>query len=64
MLQALLGLGMGHGPALALLLAGPTLSLPSIIVIGRYLGFQKTAVFVGLVVILSTLLGIVYGSFV
>ncbi len=63
LLQALLGLKMGKGPALALLLAGPTLSLPSIIVIGRYLGFKKTAVFVGLVVILSTIIGIVFGRF-
>lgn len=64
LLQALLGLGMGKGPALALLLAGPTLSLPSIIVIGRYLGFKKTTVFVGLVVVLSTIIGIVFGNFV
>lgn len=61
LLQALLGLGMGKGPALTLLLAGPTLSLPSIIVIGRYLGFRKTAVFVGLVVILSAIIGMGYG---
>ena len=61
LLQALLGLSMGKGPALALLLAGPTLSLPSIIVIGRYLGFQKTAVFVGLVIVLSTIIGFVFG---
>lgn len=63
-IQALTTLGMGKGPALALLLAGPTLSLPSIIVIGRYLGFQKTAVFVGLVVVFSTAFGMAFGYFV
>lgn len=62
MLQALTGLGMGKGPALALLLAGPTLSLPSIIVIGRYLGLKKTSIFVGLVVLFSTLFGVIYGN--
>ena len=61
LLQALLGLGMGKGPALTLLLAGPTLSLPSMIVIGRYLGVKKTAAFVGLVVIFSTVIGMGYG---
>jgi len=61
LLQALIGLGMGKGPALALLLAGPTLSLPSVIVVGRYLGFKKTAVFVGLVVLLSIIVGYVFG---
>ena len=61
LLQALTGLGMGKGPALALLLAGPTLSLPSIIVVGRYLGAKKTAVFVGLTVFLSTVIGFLYG---
>ncbi|MGL6225992.1 MAG: permease [Thermoguttaceae bacterium] len=63
-IQALTTLGMGKGPALALLLAGPTLSLPSIIVIGRYLGFKKTAVFVILVVIFSTVFGMIFGMFV
>ena len=62
LLQALMDLGMGKGPAIALLLAGPTLSLPSIIVIGRYLGVKKTAVFVGFVVVLSTLFGVLYGN--
>ncbi len=61
LLQALIGLGMGKGPALTLLLAGPTLSLPSIIVIGRYLGVKKTAVFSGLVVVLSMIVGFVFG---
>lgn len=63
LMQALLNLGMGKGPAIALLLAGPTLSLPSIIVIGKYLGVKKTAVFVGLVVGVSTLCGIGFGYF-
>ncbi|MGL6195139.1 MAG: permease [Thermoguttaceae bacterium] len=60
-IQALTTLGMGKGPALALLLAGPTLSLPSIIVIGRYLGVKKTAVFVALVVVFSTFFGMIFG---
>lgn len=59
--QGLLGSGMGHGPALALLLAGPALSLPSMIVINSIMGLKKTAVFISLVVILSTLVGWVFG---
>jgi uncharacterized membrane protein YraQ (UPF0718 family) len=59
--QGLLGSGMGHGPALALLLAGPALSLPSMIVINSIMGFKKTIVFISLVVILSTLVGWVFG---
>jgi uncharacterized membrane protein YraQ (UPF0718 family) len=62
-LEALLGLGMGRGPALALLLAGPALSLPSIAVIYSVIGFRKTAVFVGLVILLSALAGMVFGWF-
>lgn len=62
--QGLLGSGMGQGPALALLLAGPSLSLPSMIVIGRVLGFKKTAVYVSLVVVMATLTGVVFGSLV
>jgi uncharacterized membrane protein YraQ (UPF0718 family) len=61
-LQGLLGSGMGKGPALALLLAGPALSLPSMLVIRSVLGTKKTVVYVGLVVGLSTAAGIVYGS--
>jgi uncharacterized protein len=60
--QGLLGAGMGQGPALALLLAGPSLSLPSILVIGGELGWKKTAVYVGLVVVLSTLAGMAFGA--
>ena len=61
-MQGLIGAGMGQGPALALLLAGPSLSLPSILVISGELGWKKTSVFVGLVVALSTLAGLVYGT--
>jgi uncharacterized membrane protein YraQ (UPF0718 family) len=62
-LQGLLGSGMGKGPALALLLAGPALSLPSMIVINSYLGTKKTVVYVSLVVGLSTVAGTVFGAF-
>ena len=62
-LEALLGLGMGRGPALALLLAGPALSLPSIAVIYSVIGFKKTAVFVGLTVVMSAVVGMVFGWF-
>jgi uncharacterized protein len=62
-LQGLLGQGMGQGPALALLLAGPALSLPNMLVIRSILGTKKTAVFVLLVVIMATLSGLIYGSF-
>lgn len=62
-IQGLIGSGMGNGPALALLLAGPALSLPSIIVINSIIGPKRTAVYVCLVVALSTLVGWAYGSF-
>lgn len=62
-LQGLLGSGMGKGPALALLLAGPALSLPSMIVINSYLGTKKTVAYVSLVVVMSTLTGFVFGAF-
>ncbi len=61
-LQGLIGSGMGKGPALALLLAGPALSLPSMLVIRSVMGTKKTVVFVGLVVVLSTLAGMLYGA--
>jgi uncharacterized membrane protein YraQ (UPF0718 family) len=61
-LQGLIGSGMGQGPALALLLAGPALSLPSMIVINSIIGPKKTAAYVGLVVVLSTLVGWAYGA--
>jgi uncharacterized membrane protein YraQ (UPF0718 family) len=60
-LQGLLGSGMGKGPALALLLAGPALSLPNMLVIRSIMGTKKTAVFVVLVVVLSTVVGWLYG---
>jgi len=62
--QGLLGSGMGQGPALALLLAGPSLSLPSMLVINAEIGFKKTAVYVTLVVVMSTLAGLVFGMIV
>jgi uncharacterized protein len=60
--QGLLGAGMGQGPALALLLAGPSLSLPSILVIAGELGWKKTLTYVGLVVVLSTAAGMAFGA--
>ncbi len=60
-MQGLLGAGMGQGPSLALLLAGPSLSLPSILVIGGELGWKKTVTYVILVVVMSTLAGLLYG---
>ncbi|MDD4156089.1 MAG: permease [Candidatus Cloacimonetes bacterium] len=63
-LQGLLGSGMGKGPALALLLSGPALSLPSMLVINTVLGFKKTAVFVVLVVIMSTITGYLFGALI
>jgi len=60
-LQGLIGSGMGQGPALALLLAGPALSLPSMIAIGSIMGVKKTAVYCSIVVILSTIAGMTYG---
>ncbi|MFW5828909.1 MAG: permease [Planctomycetota bacterium] len=63
-LQGLLGAGMGEGPALALLLAGPALSLPNMLVISSFLGWTKTATFVGLVVLMATLSGLIFGAIV
>ncbi len=63
-LQALMKNGMHHGPALALLLAGPALSLPSMLVIRKVMGNAKAAVFIGLVVGLSTIVGMMFGSLV
>jgi uncharacterized membrane protein YraQ (UPF0718 family) len=59
--QGLMGAGMGKGPALALLLAGPALSLPSMLVIRSIMGTHKTVVFVSLVVVMSTITGMVFG---
>ena len=63
-LQGLIGSGMGKGPALALLLAGPALSLPSMLVIRSVIGTKKTVVYVALVVIMSTVTGIFFGLLV
>jgi len=59
--QGLLGSGMGKGPALALLLAGPALSLPSMLVIRSILGTKKTIVFISYVILLSTVAGMLFG---
>lgn len=61
-LQGLIGAGMGKGPALALLLAGPALSLPNMLVIGGIMGAKKTATFCVVIVILSTIAGMLYGA--
>jgi len=61
--QGLIGAGMGKGPALALLLAGPALSLPNMLVIRGILGTQKTVVYCGLVVVMATVSGVVFGTF-
>jgi uncharacterized membrane protein YraQ (UPF0718 family) len=61
-LQGLIGAGMGKGPALALLLAGPALSLPNMLVIGGVMGWKKTAVFCSIIVVMSTIAGLIYGS--
>ena len=60
-LQGLLGAGMGKGPALSLLLAGPALSLPNMLVIGGVMGIKKTATFCIIIVFLSTIAGMSYG---
>ena len=62
-LQGLIGNGMGKGPALALLLAGPALSLPNMLVIRSVLGTKKTVVFIGLVVVMATISGMIFGVF-
>ncbi|HNS09801.1 MAG TPA: permease [Candidatus Ozemobacteraceae bacterium] len=62
-LQGLIGSGMGKGPALALLLAGPALSLPNMLVIRSVLGTKKTVAFVSLVIVFSTLFGVMFGTF-
>ncbi len=61
-LQGLMAAGMGKGPALALLLAGPSLSLPNMLVIREVIGTQKTIVYVLLVVIMATISGLIYGG--
>ena len=61
-LQGLIGNGMGKGPALSLLLAGPALSLPNMLVIRSVMGTKKTVVFISLVVMMATLSGLIFGS--
>lgn len=61
--QGLISSGMGKGPALALLLAGPALSLPNMLVIRSVMGTQKTIVFVSLVVLMATVSGLIFGAF-
>ncbi len=62
-LQGLLGAGMGKGPALALLLAGPALSLPNMLVIRSIMGTRRTLVFIGLICVMATLSGKIFGTF-
>ena len=62
-LQGLIGAGMGKGPALAMLLAGPALSLPNMLVIQSVMGTKKTVTFVSLVVIMATISGVLFGFF-
>jgi len=61
--QGLLGSGMGRGPALALLLAGPALSLPNMLVLNSIMGTKKTLLFCSLVVVMATFTGMVFGAF-
>lgn len=61
-LQGLMGSGMGKGPALALLLAGPALSLPNMLVIRSIMGTRKTVVFVSLVIVMATISGMIFGA--
>jgi len=62
-LQGLIGAGMGNGPALSLLLAGPALSLPSMLVMRSIMGTVKTVVYCSLVVVLSTICGMIFGAY-
>jgi uncharacterized membrane protein YraQ (UPF0718 family) len=62
-LEGLLGAGMGQGPSLALLLAGPALSLPNMLVIRSIIGTKKTLVYICLVVIMATVTGLIYGNY-
>ena len=62
--QGLVGAGMGPGPSLALLLAGPALSLPNMIVIASVIGWKKTGVYVALVVVMATVSGLIYGTLI
>jgi uncharacterized membrane protein YraQ (UPF0718 family) len=55
--QSLINNGMGHGPAITLLLAGPTVSIPNMLVIGRVLGTKKTAVYLSMLIVGSAIIG-------
>jgi len=61
-IKTFMDLGMGNGPALALLLAGPSLSLPSILALRGIMGTKKTLTYVALVVVAATITGLIYGS--
>ena len=63
-LQGLIGSGMGQGPALSLLLAGPALSLPNMLVLFGVMGVKKTLTFCAIIVVLSTIAGMIFGSIV
>ena len=63
-LQGLIGSGMGKGPALALLLAGPALSLPAMLTLTGIMGWKKTLTYCAIVVVLSTAAGMIYGTFI
>ena len=62
LLESLRAAGMGQGPALALLLAGPAVSLPSLLVVRSVIGTRRTIVFVALVVVLSTVAGVAWSA--
>jgi uncharacterized membrane protein YraQ (UPF0718 family) len=62
-LEGLLDNGMGQGPALALLLAGPAVSLPNMLVVASVIGWRKTVAFVSLVVVMATVSGLIFGRF-
>ncbi len=61
-LETLIGAGLGKGPALPLLLAGPALSLPNMLVINSYLGPKKTVTYSARVVVMATVCGRAYGA--
>jgi hypothetical protein len=63
-IRAFMDLGMGKGPALALLLAGPAVSLPSILVLQKIMGWRKTLIYIVLVMIMATLTGFIFGHIV
>ncbi len=63
-INALTLLGMGRGPSLAMLLAGPALSLPNMIVISRIMGTKRASVYISLVVVIATIAGLLFGYFI